>query len=416
MKKIVMIIPNAFPVPAIRGGAVETIVTHLLNENENEKQLEFEVFSIWDKEIEKFSKKYKNSSFYYIKVPFNLYIEKLKGKWREYAHKALKNAGIIKKCFVYGIFEILNINNLVYKSKISSRLKKMDYDYLIVEGGQVEKYSKILKRVPYEKRIVHLHATIKQSEILARDFKYFIAVSRYVKKEFLKGDRIRESQVKVIENCIEQDVFNQRITEAERSAIRKKLEIKENEIVIIYCGRTIKEKGIRELIEAYKKMNKYETTKLVIVGNSLFSNQVQTEYDKELKELASSIKENIIFTGFVPNQEVYKMYQIANISVVPSLCEEAFGLVVVEAMRSRLPIITTNAGGIPEIVDEKCAYVLERDGRLVDNMAEIMEELVENPEKRKKMGEIGYQLSLQYNRETYYRRFMEIIQEIEQEK
>lgn len=412
MNKIAIIFPHALPVPAIKGGAVETLGTYLMDENETEKKLNLEIFSIWNKEAEDKAKKYTASTIHYIKVPFNSFLERLKGRWLSTTRKLLEKPTFMKKCLVYGVLRLLSINTILYISKVKRELKKISFQYLIVEGGDVKYYYKRLKSIPFEKKVIHLHAKIMPNVKLAQNFSRFFAISNYVKKVITKGDTIPEQNVKVIENCIDTKNFAKTITEEERRKIRNKLGIKEEDIVILFCGRTIPEKGAKELIQAYRNLKNKEHTKLVIVGNSQFSNQVKTAYDKELQNLVNDMKENIIFTGYLPNKELYKIYQSADISAVPSLWEEAFGLVLVEAMQSKLPVITTNSGAIPEIANEECAYIVERNEKIVENITNCLEKLINEPETRKKMGERGYQISQKYTTKRYYQEFVQIIQEM----
>ena len=65
---------------------------------------------------------------------------------------------------------------------------------------------------------------------------------------------------------------------------------------------------------------------------------------------------------------MHYIYQLADISVIPSLCEDAAPLVAVEAMASGLPLIVTKSGGIPEYVSRKCALILEKDNQLIPNL------------------------------------------------
>ena len=63
MKKIAMITSGFLPVPATKGGAVENLIVNLLNENEKNKKIKFEIFSIYDQDALNKSKKYENSNF-----------------------------------------------------------------------------------------------------------------------------------------------------------------------------------------------------------------------------------------------------------------------------------------------------------------------------------------------------------------
>ncbi|MGC8957050.1 MAG: glycosyltransferase family 4 protein [Candidatus Kapaibacteriota bacterium] len=127
---------------------------------------------------------------------------------------------------------------------------------------------------------------------------------------------------------------------------RKLFEIPENKFVIGCIGRVEPLKGQKTLLEAFAKAN---------IPNSIlvFAGTIDDQkYFKNLKEKAKSLKiaEQVIFNEFTFN--VPKLMSVFDVFVMPSL-SETFGLVLIEAMASSLPVISTNAGGVPEIVDDK---------------------------------------------------------------
>ena len=79
-------------------------------------------------------------------------------------------------------------------------------------------------------------------------------------------------------------------------------------------------------------------------------------------------------------------YAMADIGCVPSLWDEPFGLTAAEQMSMELPIITTDSGAIPEIVDPSCGYVFPRDDELSRRIASAVIELKEDASRRKAMG------------------------------
>jgi len=83
------------------------------------------------------------------------------------------------------------------------------------------------------------------------------------------------------------------------------------------------------------------------------------------------------------------IYSIADIGCVPSIWEEPFGLTVIEQMAMGLPIVVSDAGAIPEIVDSSCALIVKRDSQYVNNLKEAILELYSKPELRKEMGGQG---------------------------
>ena len=67
------------------------------------------------------------------------------------------------------------------------------------------------------------------------------------------------------------------------------------------------------------------------------------------------------FTGYIENQKLYRYYQSADIQVIPSLWEEAAGLIAIEGMLSGLPLIITKSGGMIEYAPSNVAVWIDRD-------------------------------------------------------
>lgn len=384
--KICLITPQFFPVPAVRGGAVEQLITMLVEENEIEHKMDITCVSVWDEKAEAISKKMKHTEFIYIPL------------------REEKNQLDCKK----------NDERFVnYMEAVYEKIKERTFDYIVICGGNVIGYKEMMKKFPYEKNIVYLHGTALMAQELQEVYKYFIVVSDYVGNIFKRSNLLTPDRIKVLKNGIDYKSFVQTISQEEKRALREKYKIQQEDITIMFCGRTVKEKGIKELLLAFKNMKNRDNCKVVIVGNSNFANEVQTEYDKQLKEIAKEVNDKVIFTGFIPNKELYKIHQIADIAVVPSMFEEAFCLAVVEAMASGLPVITTDSGAIPEIVDDTCAFMIKRDEELIQNMTEKLELLSQDEELRRKMGQNGKKIAEKYNEHHYYLEFCKTIEEID---
>ena len=82
-------------------------------------------------------------------------------------------------------------------------------------------------------------------------------------------------------------------------------------------------------------------------------------------------------------------------------------------MASGLPIITTLSGGIPELVTNKNAFVLERDENLIQNMADKLDYLYENPNVRAEMGKESKKHSVKYSKENFYKNFVNLMDEVD---
>ena len=165
-----------------------------------------------------------------------------------------------------------------------------------------------------------------------------------------------------------------------------------------------------------QKIKNIEKCKLLVVGNCNYAKQVKTPFEEELFKLAEEQKDKIIFTGFIPNKELYKIHHISDIAVIPSIFEEPFGLTVIEAMASGLPLITSDAGAIPDIVDAENAIVVKRGEDFVSNLTIALDKLIENKEMREKMGLHSKELAKKYDTPNYYNNFCEILYTIGKEQ
>ena len=115
------------------------------------------------------------------------------------------------------------------------------------------------------------------------------------------------------------------------------------------------------------------------------------------------------------NSEVYKYASVADVQCVPTLVEEAAGLVLMEAMAEGLPTIVTNSGGIIEYVNKDSTLIVERE-EIIANLKKTIMYLKERPEVRTRMSEESKIQSKKFDEEIYYRNFVELIDKIMDKK
>lgn len=401
---ICIIGPKGFPVPAVKGGAVETLITNFIEENEKRQKIFIDVITIYDKSAVDLKKSYQYTNFIDVKLQEKMLVKFLK-------IFKMKNK-LLEKC-------ITKYKNIIYNNKIIRTIRKNKYDFIITEGGDVYSYAPIYKYIPKEKSILHVHGVSKGSDYLEKNYKYFLGISYFVNKQLTESKLIAPNRAKLLYNCININDFQIKLSDDEKKVQREKFKIKPNEKVILFCGRTVKEKGVRELLLAYQMIKNKENTKLLIVGNSNFADEMAlSDYEKELRDIANKLKDRVVFTGHVYNRELYEIYNIADIAVFPHLCEEGFGLTLVEAMASGVPIITTNSGAIPELVSDKCSIILPKEdlNDLIKNIASSIEMLLDNDELRKTMGIAGIKIAEKFSSKNYYDNFIKILEELKNEK
>lgn len=113
-------------------------------------------------------------------------------------------------------------------------------------------------------------------------------------------------------------------------------------IDITFIGTLGKHKGVHTLITAFKEINN-DNIKLHIIGKG--------NDEEEFKELAKD-DDRIIFHGFVDNKDILKYYELTNILVIPSICYDNSPLVIYESFSTGTPVIGSDIGGIPELIED----------------------------------------------------------------
>ena len=157
--------------------------------------------------------------------------------------------------------------------------------------------------------------------------------------------------------------------------------------MVFACRQLFPRKGIRFLIEAAARIKpRFPDLKVVIAGDGFER--------PELEALAQrlGIGADVTFLGWVPNTALPPYYRAAAISVIPSL-EEGFGIPAAEAMGCERPVIATDAGGLPEVVEHDVTGLVVPRGD-VDALAAAMESLLADPARRRRMGVAGRERAL----------------------
>ena len=362
--RVLIIPPGVLPIPAIKGGAVEKLIETYINENEKQHKIDFTIYTIQNNSNNNL--KYKNTEFKYIQN------DKLTYKI-ERAFRWIINNKLPK----------IHIGN-VYISKVVKALKNdnTNYDVIIVENNPFA-ILKLRKIFPKTKIILHLHndylnIKTKKAKRILNLYDEIIAISKYIKSRV--DDIEKTEKVKVIYNGVNTDIFSKNI---EPQILEKAKEIKgieKDEIVLLYTGRLVEEKGVKELIEATNRIiDTNPNIKLLIIGSKASSDSKKDLFINKINNISKKHEKNIIFVGFVQYEKLPIFHQISNIQIIPSKWEEPLGNVVIEGMASGIKQIVTNSGGIPEIVQGTAASIIE----INDLEENLYKSICENIEKEK---------------------------------
>ncbi|GAA0841513.1 hypothetical protein GCM10009113_08100 [Marinobacter szutsaonensis] len=158
---------------------------------------------------------------------------------------------------------------------------------------------------------------------------------------------IPERKIDLLYNDIQLERFQTEISAEERDKFRQKYNLPEECLILLLVHRLSPVRKTLMYLEPFLKKIKEDLAQrhwvLVIAGGgSELANA---------KQLASTlgVQENVIFLGDVPNLEIPKLYAVGDIFVHPTYTE-GFPRVLIEAMASGLPIVTTDAGGTPQLL------------------------------------------------------------------
>jgi len=392
---ICILLPAKLPVPSIKGGAIETLIQELIDENEiRENHIDITIISNYDPKAYIISKKYQHTKF----------------AWINYASISYRFINL----FIRAIRKLckVRINNLDIFI-INRFFRRNVFDKLIIEGNSSHLMA-LAKYIDPEKIVFHIHANIIKGEniennTLVKGCGKIIAVSDFIKKQVLQHSVAKESQVIVLKNCTDIKSFSRNIDNAQKIQIRNSFKIKGKDIVILFTGRIVIEKGIVELLQSLIMLPENLPFKLLVVGSfgSGFGSSNDNALQNKLELISSNIRDKIIFTGFIHNSKLPLLYSISDIAVVPTtIYEEAGPLVPIEAMAAGLPLIISDSGGIPEYVNNKCAIVVKRGNDFVKTLSVTLEKLITDKNLRQAMGIAGKEHSVQYSQKLYYDNFI----------
>ena len=158
--------------------------------------------------------------------------------------------------------------------------------------------------------------------------------------------------------------------------LASELGIDDDHLVISNVGRVIKEKGIRELLEAFSTLSmKHENLCLVIAGEGEYLNEIKSGYGD---------MNNVIFAGRLEPRDVYKLLAITTIFVHPSNYPEGLPTVILEAGMHGCAIVATAQGGTEEVVpDDRYGILIERGSAELIHVA--VDQLLLDENKRETM-------------------------------
>lgn len=397
MKNILIIGSGYGAIPAVDGGAIATLIDMYLEKNEEEYNNKVVVYSALSKKINK-----------------NMNTENVEYRYINTSESTCKIERILRGVITRTL-KLYTGNGYINRviKDLKNKKEFNNYDIVIIEN--IGKYSILLNKYFKDKLVLHLHndylnVNTKFKEKILQNCNSVWGVSKFICNRVKEIDRENNynTKIELLYNGVDINKFSEGNSLKEKE-IRKKYNINEDDFVFLYTGRIYDKKGVKELIEAYRKFlnnNKETNSKLLIVGSIGYN---QKEYLQNIKKIASEYSENIKFTGMVEYKDMPSIYNIANVQFIPSLCEEAFGLVVIEGISAGIPVVISNSGGMPEIIDNDNKVIVRREN-IIDDLYEMMNKLYKNDKLIKEIIQKQFIAIKKFNKENYCNNFQQLIE------
>ena len=348
--KIAILTSGILPVPAVQGGAVENLVDFYLEYNEKYKLHDITVFSAFHPDVKKHHALHAYMNHYeYIKT---------RSIWFRLCNKLFSN--VLNRGYYDSTIEL-------FFELVCKKIKKESFDLFILENRPA--YALKLKKRFQTPIISHMHTNMlynqdAQTKAIIQSTNAFITVSHYLKKQIESVGL--PTKIATVYNGLEPQLFNKKVIPIDKRV----LGFNENDFIVIFTGRLIPDKGIKELLLAVKQLDKEKDIKLLVIGSEDFALESEpSPFLQSLYDIAKDMGNKVHFTGFIPYSILPHYLATANIMAIPSHINEAFGMTCIEACAMGLPIIATNDGGIPEVLLGQKHIIVDKNNDLPKQLA-----------------------------------------------
>jgi len=298
--------------------------------------------------------------------------------------------------FIEGGYFDFNLQSI----EILNSIKNLDiihtHDWLSMWSGYVA--TQHLKK-PW---IVNIHSLelgrnpfpnnwIVEIEKLGMNANKVIAVSNDIKNQLINIGYPQE-KIEVIYNGIDSEKYDP--SKIDRQKAREKFGFCDEKI-ILFIGRPVREKGINVLIDAFKEAKKeIKNLKLVLLSRGYIEN------------LIKGVDGVLQINRFVTEQERLEIIALSDVFVVPSLYEP-FGIVTLEGMAMKKPVIGSRTGGIKEVIEDGKSGLLFEPGN-VKELAEKIKFVLKNEDEAEKLKEGGRKRAEKFSWDETVRKTLDV--------
>jgi glycosyltransferase involved in cell wall biosynthesis len=262
--------------------------------------------------------------------------------------------GLFNKFEPYPLFEVMYLFPALFlRTLLFGLSNKKDVDIIVAQGLVASLVGKFVKPVLRKPAIATVH-TIYYLDTRPMVGRIFGWILRSYDKILFVSNKIREEFVNFGIDSSKTGVFtywadNSRFKPLDKKEAKKTLGWADT-FVVLFVGRLIKEKGVDVLVKAAARMTDKRVFYAFVTSGS---------YEEFKTMVGGVVPSNVIYVGPVEYSKLHFYYNAADIFVLPSQKREGFSRAVLEAVLCGTPVVVSNVGCLPEVVNS-------RIGRLVD--------------------------------------------------
>jgi glycosyltransferase involved in cell wall biosynthesis len=325
-------------------------------------------------------------------------------RWR--FGRQLRLANLIR----FGRFDLVHLHEYLRTSFFESRPIVMQFHNNPLDG---------LDAVAFRKEAEPYWAQVGRSSTQ-------IAVSHFVKGRLQSahqeaGPSALPANIVTNYSAVHSKALSPTVMSGERARVRQELGLKDSDVLFLFAGALRPEKGVDYLARAFARLaNENDNAYLAIAGGSrlwiesgwLWGKSLEITEREVLDTLQPAMERKRAFMlGIVSPANIGAYYAAADVFVLPSMFQETFGLVILEAFSAGLPVIAFRSGGIPELVEDRKNGILVDQGD-EDGLFRSMRELMLDRDLRVRFGAEGEKTAARFSWETTVDRLEAIYQDI----
>jgi glycosyltransferase involved in cell wall biosynthesis len=264
------------------------------------------------------------------------------------------------------------------------------------------------------KRVIHYQTPIGEVPPMyrraVRRAGAVICCSEFIRGQFLGLLDYPARRVFVVHNGVDLERFKP----GDRESVRVRLGLPVEGTIVLFAGQVNEAKGLLHLVRACRVLAEDHDFQLLVAGSSSLwegAGMASTWMAYEEKVATEAAGINATFLGKIAYGVMPLVYQAADVFVCPSVWDEPFGMVALEAMACGLPVIASRTGGLPEFISDRVSGFLVPAAD-VEALASRVELLLGDRQLRERMGREGSKNAQRYGWETFTKEVHAVYQSV----